>query len=50
MNIKAFVERHPLVCYFVIAYGITWGSILTFLASRGFQLTSLQIQDASSCL
>ena len=58
MNIKPFVhtaalrraslvERHPLVSYFVIAYGITWGSILTFLASRGFQLTSLQIQDAS---
>ena len=47
MNIKALVERHPLVSYFVLAYGITWVSILVFLASRGFQFTSLQIQDAS---
>lgn len=58
MNIKAFVqtaalrpaslvERHPLASYFVIAYGITWGGILTFLASRGFQFASLQVQDAS---
>ena len=47
INIKSFVVRHPLVSYFVIAYGITWGGILIFLASRGFQLTSLQVQDAS---
>ena len=47
MNIKTFVERHPLVSYFVIAYGITWGSILVFLATGGFQFTSLQVQDAS---
>jgi hypothetical protein len=47
MNIKAFVQRHPLVTYFGMAYGITWGAILTFLASKGFQFTSLQVQDAS---
>jgi membrane protease YdiL (CAAX protease family) len=47
MNIKALVERHPLVSYFVLAYGITWGSIFAFLASRGFQFASLQIQDTS---
>ena len=54
MNIKAFihgtaslVERHPLISYFVMAYGITWGGILIFLASKGFQLTSLQVQDVS---
>lgn len=47
MNIKAFTERHPLVSYFVMAYGITWGGILIFLASKGFQLTSLQVQDVS---
>jgi uncharacterized protein len=46
-NIKSFVARRPLVSYFVIAYGITWGGILIFLASRGFQLTSLQVQDTS---
>src|ERR671922_1578685 len=47
MNIKTFIERRPLLGYFLIAYGITWGSILIFLASRGFQFTSLQVQDAS---
>jgi CAAX protease family protein len=47
LSIKSFVARHPLLSYFVIAYGITWGGILIFLASRGFQLTSLQVQDAS---
>lgn len=47
LNIKSFVARHSLVSYFVIAYGITWGGILIFLTSRGFQLTSLQVQDAS---
>jgi uncharacterized protein len=47
MNSKAFISRYPLVSYFVLAYGITWGSILIFLASRGFQFTSLQVQDTS---
>lgn len=47
MNIKSFIKRHPLVSYFGTAYGITWGSILIFLASKGFQLTSLQVQDVS---
>lgn len=47
MNIKTFIQRHPLVSYFAIAYGITWGSIFAFLATRGFRFTSLQVQDAS---
>jgi membrane protease YdiL (CAAX protease family) len=47
MNIKPFIQRHPLISYFGMAYGITWGAVLIFLASRGFQLTSLQVQDAS---
>src|SRR5690349_4898509 len=47
MNIKAFIQRHPLVSYFVIAYGITWGSILAFYSSRVFRFTSLQVQDTS---
>jgi membrane protease YdiL (CAAX protease family) len=47
MNIKSYIQRHPLISYFGMAYGITWGSILIFLASKGFQLTSLQVQDAS---
>lgn len=47
MNIKAFITHHPLVSYFGMAYGITWGAILVFLASKGFQFTSLQVQDTS---
>lgn len=47
MNIKAFIKRHPLFSYFCMAYGITWGAILIFLASKGFRFTSLQVQDAS---
>lgn len=45
MSIKSFIERHPLVSYFVLAYGITWGGILVYLASKGFQLAALQTQD-----
>jgi membrane protease YdiL (CAAX protease family) len=47
MNIKPIIERHPLVSYFAIAYGITWGAISIFLGSKGFQFTSLEVQDAS---
>jgi membrane protease YdiL (CAAX protease family) len=43
----ALIEHHPLLSYFGIAYGITWGAILFFLASKGFQFTALQVQDAS---
>jgi uncharacterized protein len=45
VNIKPFLKRHPLVSYFVLAYGITWGGILLFLASRGFQLNTITAQD-----
>ena len=44
---KSFTKRHPLLSYFAVAYGITWGAILIFLTSKGFQFTSLQVQDAS---
>ncbi len=45
MNIKSIIQRHPLVSYFALAYGTTWSAILIFLASKGFQLATLQIQD-----
>jgi CAAX protease family protein len=45
MNIKSFIERHPLVSYFALAYSITWGGILVYLASKGFQVAALQTQD-----
>jgi membrane protease YdiL (CAAX protease family) len=45
MNIKSFIQRRPLLSYFVLAYGITWSAILVFLASKGFQLATLHMQD-----
>lgn len=47
MHSKSFIQRHPLTSYFTMAYGITWGAVLIFLASRRFQFVSLQVQDAS---
>ncbi len=35
-----FLRRHPLLGYFVLAYGITWGGILLLLASRAFDLAT----------
>ena len=46
MNLKPLIQRNPLTSYFVLAYGITWGGILIFLASKGFQVATLQFQDA----
>ncbi|MBI5301955.1 MAG: CPBP family intramembrane metalloprotease [Chloroflexi bacterium] len=46
MNIKLFIQRHQLASYFVLAYGITWGSVLGFLASKGFRFDAIQMQDA----
>jgi len=45
MNIRSFIQRHQLVSYFVLAYGITWGNIFVFLGSRGFQLSAIQPQE-----
>lgn len=42
---KTWIERHSLVSYFALAYGITWGGILVFLASKGFQTHAIQTQD-----
>lgn len=35
-----FLRRHPLLGYFVLAYGITWGGIPFLLASRAFDLVT----------
>jgi membrane protease YdiL (CAAX protease family) len=45
MNVKAFVQHHPLTSYLILAYGITWGSILILLASKGFQFSAIQITE-----
>lgn len=35
----------PLVAYFALCYAISWGLILTFMASRGFQFADLSLGD-----
>jgi membrane protease YdiL (CAAX protease family) len=40
MNAVAWLRRHPLVAYFALAYGITWGGIVLVLASKGFDLAT----------
>jgi uncharacterized protein len=42
---KNFIGRRPLATYFVLAYAITWGAIFLFLASRGFDLASIQMAE-----
>jgi membrane protease YdiL (CAAX protease family) len=35
----------PLVAFVLLTYAITWGLILTFLASKGFQLADISLAD-----
>jgi uncharacterized protein len=47
-TIKAFIKRHPLLCYFALAFAISWGSILIAvgLGPGGFSATPQQLQMA----
>ena len=40
--IRNSLQRHPLLLFFALAFGISWGPILTIMASRGFDLSPLQ--------
>src|SRR4051812_9924328 len=40
------VGRGPLVAYFLLAYALTWGLILVFLASKGFRFSEIGATDA----
>ncbi len=42
-NIKSILQRHPLISYFVLAYGISWGGILVILQANGFDLSGMQM-------
>ena len=45
MMLLPWVCRHPLLGYFVLTYGISWGGILVVLGATGFDLTVLRPLD-----
>ena len=34
-KLRQFMQQHPLVCYFVIAYGFSWLAWLPFILAKG---------------
>ena len=40
------IRRHPLASYFALAYGVTWGAILTYLATLGFDFGRVGMNEA----
>jgi uncharacterized protein len=36
MTLEPWLRRHPLIGYFALAYGISWGGILIVLSVKGF--------------
>ena len=39
MTRAPWLRRHPLLGYFALTYGISWGGILVVLGSTGFAVT-----------
>lgn len=42
MTPASWLRRHPLLGYFALCFGISWGGILIVLAATGFKLAALQ--------
>ena len=45
MMLGRWPERHPLIGYFALAYGISWGGIVIVLGSTDFDLANLRPLD-----
>ena len=45
MDTRVTSPLRPLISYFALAYGITWGLILAFLASKGFRFGDISVGD-----
>ena len=45
MTPASWLQRHPLLGYFALAYGISWGGILMILGTTDFELTALRSLD-----
>lgn len=41
-TIKAFIERHPVLSYFIIAFAISWGGFVIVVGPGGFKNTDWQ--------
>lgn len=46
MTLEPWLRRHPLIGYFALAYGISWGGILIILSATGFDPVELRPLDA----
>lgn len=44
-EIVSWIKRHPLLCYFAMAYGLSWGGIVAVLAVSGFNVRALGISQ-----
>jgi uncharacterized protein len=45
MPIAPWLRRHPVFGYLILAYGLSWGSILIVMGASGFDLTELRSLD-----
>ena len=49
-TLASWFRRHPLLSYFTLTFGISWGGILVILAARGFDLSPIQPLEAGLIL
>src|SRR5690349_4113957 len=45
MNPKHVVERHPLLSYFILVYGIAWGGILMVIGPGGLEPAATRLMQ-----